>query len=219
MKTQFIVSLLGVIVAGLVLLLVVARIMLRKHKEKSVSIPANIVVGFIICSAGVFSGYKLLEASFDLAMRAGAKAADVGGELITAAVDFGSVSVLEGFGKTADHFSEKWRAEALSRVKSLEFSVVSCTEASDGDRRVMHLVLGIKNTGDKPVDFNNIVQQQHILLKDPKGMCYPMDGAEHANSVLPAGLTSVRRIDITLPPEISPTLLLTPTQEIPLHKK
>jgi hypothetical protein len=214
MKTQFIVSLLGIIVAGLVLFLVVGRFLLRKHKSKPVSMPANIVLCFIICAAGLFSGYKFLEASFDLAIRATDKAA----QLITATVNFGTVSVLEGFGKSADHFKEKWRQETLSRVKSLEFSVVSCTDTKSGDHSVMHLVLGIKNTCDRAVDFNHIVEQQHILLKDAKGMCYPLDSVKYKNSTLPAGLTSVRKIDITLPKGIAPTILLTPNQEVLLHK-
>jgi hypothetical protein len=218
MTTQFIVSLLGIIVAGLVLFLVVGRFLLRKHKSKPVSMPANIAICVIICTAGLFSGYKFLEASFDLAMQAADKAAQVGQKLITATVNFGTVSVLEGFGKSAEHFNEKWRQKTLSRVKSLEFSVVSCTDTKSGEDSVMHLVLGIKNTCDRSVDFNHIVDQQHILMKDAKGMCYPLDSVKYENSTLPAGVTSVRKIDITLPKGIAPTVLITPSQEVPLRK-
>lgn len=219
MKTQFIVSLLGVIVSGLAFLFVAGRILLRKYKKQPVSIPANIVLCFIILTAGAFSGYKLLEASYDLAIRASKKVADAGQKLITATVDFGTVSILEGFGKTADHFNEKWREETLAEVKTLQFTVVSCEETKNNEELVIHLVLGIKNTGGKPVDFNSIVEHQHILLKDSNGMCYPLNQVKCDNSLLPAGVTSVRTIDITLPHGISPTLLVTPDQEVSLHKK
>jgi hypothetical protein len=49
-------------------------------------------------------------------------------------------------------------------------------------------------------------------------MCYPLDSVKYENSTLPAGVTSVRKIDITLPKGIAPTILLTPNQEVLLRK-
>jgi hypothetical protein len=219
MKAQFIISFFGIIVAGLAFLLVAIRAIIRAHKKKPVSLPASIALCIILLTAGAFSGYKFLEASFDLAIKASKKVTALGQELLTSAVNFGTVSIFEGLGETADHFNEKWRQKMLTGVKALEFSVVSCQETRKSGRREIDLVLAIRNTSDKSANFNDMVEHQLILLKDPNGMCYPMSGVTFDNSILPPGLTSVRQIHITLPDKISPTLLVTPAQEVPLHKK
>lgn len=219
MKTQFALSLLGLVVSGLALLIVAVRIGLRKYRKQPVSIPAGVALGVILVGIGVFSGYKFLQASYHIAVQAVEKTSDVGRELISRAVNFGTVSVLEGFGKTSDHFNEKWRRETLADVKCLELSVLSSQVTANGDQTSMRVVLGVKNTAAKPIDFNDIIERQHILLKDSKGMCYPLEQVDYDNSALPAGETSVRQIDITLPDGLSPALLVTPVQEVSLQEK
>lgn len=206
-------------VAGLFLAITVATALLRRMRGKA-GRDRLVVAKVLFCLAvlGV-GGYYLAVYSYHLLTDTAAKAVEVGKNVIARGVELGSTGVLEGIGKTADHFKEKWRTEALEQVKRLDIGIVEAVTEDTDAGRMLKVMLSIRNNNDQGVDFNELLSNQHLLVKDSKGLCFPIDGIEHKDGTLPPGVKSGRQIEIRLPAGIDPTHLVAPHCQLPLKTK
>ena len=218
MVLRFAISLAFVLTAGVFLAVTVGTALVRRMRGRAGR--GRLVVAkamFCLAVLGV-GGYHLAVSSYHLLTDTAAKVKDVG-KHAARIVNLGSTDVLEELGRTADHFKEKWKAEALERVKRLDIAVIEAVTEDTDAGRMLKVMLSVKNNNDQAVDFNELLSGQHLLLKDSKGLCFPIDGVEHKDTLLPPGILSGRQIEIRLPPGIDPTHLIGPNYELPLKSK
>lgn len=214
--TQFAVSLTVVLVAGLFLVITVWQAVARKLRERPVAARALAVKA--LCGMAVLSvaGFFLALSSYRLVTRTVPKVVDAGRKLIAETVSFGTTSILEGFGKSYDRFEAKWDAETLKQTRRLDITIANSAIEKTGDGQALKMTLHIKNNNPGAIDFNDVLLRQHLLIKDAKGLCFPIDRTERDDAKLPPGVLSRRGISINLPGDIVPTHLVSPGGELSL---
>ena len=136
-------------------------------------------------------------------------AIDKGQDLISSAISFGTVTILEGFGKTYDHFQNKWEAQSIAKVEKLKFAIISMNKRDKG----IHIVFSVKNSGAK-----NINLQEMILLKDEQGLCYPLKISNAEQIEVHPNTTLVSEVEVLLPKAVLASKLVTPTQNLSLGR-
>lgn len=105
MTTQFILSIIGLGIAGGGLGLG-ALYALYRWKRKN-PLPFNGIVTMYISTLillGVFSGYKFLTSSYYITKQGVGYVVDKGQDLVSSAISFGMVTIIDGFGKTSEHY-------------------------------------------------------------------------------------------------------------------
>ena len=216
MTTQFLLSLLGVGIAGGSFTFLVSFAIYRWYKKEPIDLTSPIATTYlsIIIVLGAISGYHLLSSSYYLAKKGTHMVIDKGQELVSSAISFGTVTLLEGFGKTYDHFQNKWEKETLSKVEKLKFSIISMQKRDGG----IHIVFSVKNSGTKSIDLEEMINHELILLKDGNGLCYPLRVTNTEDIEVHPNTTLVSEIDVDLPKGILASKLITPTQSLSLGR-
>ena len=216
MTTQFLLSLLGVGIAGGSFALLVGFAIYRWYKKEPIDLKSPIITTYlsIIIVLGAISGYHLLTSSYYLAKKGTRMVIDKGQELVSSAISFGTVTILEGFGKTYDHFQNKWETESLAKVEKLKFSIISMQKRDGG----IHIVFSVKNSGTKSIDLEEMINHELILLKDGNNLCYPLKITNAEQIELHPNTTLVSEVDVDLPKGILASKLITPTQSLSLGR-
>ena len=116
MTTQFLLSLLGIGIAGGSFALLAGIAIYKWYKKEPIALMTPTVTTYvsIIVVLGAVSGYHLLTSSYHLAKKGTHLILDKGQELVSSAISFGTVTILEGVGKTYDHFQNKWEKESIA---------------------------------------------------------------------------------------------------------
>ena len=172
----------------------------------------------IIVVLGAVSGYHLLTSSYYLAKKGTHMVIDKGQDLVSSAISFGTVTILEGFGKTYDHFQDKWEAQSIAKAEKLNFTIISIQKIEKQIDSGVHIVFSVKNSGSKTIHLQEMINHELILLKDKKGLCYPLKIANIESIEVHPNTTLVSEVDVILPKGILASELITPTQNLSLGR-
>ena len=216
MTTQFLLSLLGVGIAGGSFALLVGYAIYKWYKKEPITLMSPTVTTYlsIIVVLGAISGYHLLTSSYYLAKKGTQMVIEKGQDLVSSAISFGTVTILEGFGKTYDHFQNKWEKESIAKAEKLKFTIISMQKRDGG----IHIVFSVKNSGSKSIQLQEMIKHELILLKDEKGLCYPLKIANSEPIDVYSNTTLVSEVDVVLPKGILASKLVTPTQSLSLGR-
>ena len=220
MTTQFLLSLLGVGIAGGSFALLVGFATYKWYKKEPIALMTPIVTTYlsIIAVLGAVSGYHLLTSSYHLAKKGTEMVIEKGQDLVSSAISFGTVTILEGFGKTYDHFQNKWEKESIAKAEKLSFSIISMKKIEKETDAGVHIVFSVKNSGSKNIHLEEMIKHELILLKDEKGLCYPLKIANSEPIDVHPNTTLVSEVDVVLPKGIVASKLVTPTQSLSLGR-
>ena len=220
MGTQFFGSLLGIGIAVGSLALMAGYYGYRRwYKKETIEITGEVITLIsIFVVLGAVSGYKLAESSFHYAKQGTKAVLHVGQEAISETVKYFAVAVLEGVGKTQDHFKGKWDKEKVENFKNLDIKVINVEKKIKYGKTALHLELHITNSGQEMINFKDLVTHQLLLLKGKKESYYPVtfNGLSDQNMIIPPTTTIEQEIDILVHDENYPTMLSTPYQELEL---
>lgn len=220
MTTQFLLSLLGVGIAGGSFILLLGLAVYKWYKKKPIDLMTPIVTTYlsIIVVLGAVSGYHLVTSSYYLAKKGTHMVIDKGQDLVSSAISFGTVTILEGFGKTYDHFENKWEKESVAQVDKLKFTIISIEKLENHLDAPLRIVFSVQNSGTKSINLDEMIEHELILLKDEKGLCYPLKTSSVEQREVHAGTTLVSEVDVVLPKGILASKLITPTQSLSLGR-
>ena len=208
MTTQFILSLIGLGIAGGGLGLG-ALYALYRWKKKNPLAFTNMVTLYIstLVLLGAVSGYKFLTSSYYLTKQGDGYVVDKGQNLVSSAISFGMVTIIDGFGKTSEHYKEKWEKETLSQNNKMHFSIVAIKEKKDGEKPILHITFNSKNSSDKTISLNK-------MIKD--GLCFPLTLSNNREITIAPHSSLVSEVDVALPEGISIKEFVTPNQKLSL---
>ena len=228
MGTQFLISLAGIIISGGALLAMGGYYAYRWYKKRPIEITGEIVM--MVSAVGIvwgYSAYKLSEASLHYAkegtsyvLEAGKEGVDTvldaGQEAISETVKYFSVAVLEGVGKTYEHFEEKWDKERMEKFYALKIKILSSKKEMQNKKSSLRLTLEVTNISKESIDFRELVTHQLLLLKSKNEAYYPVtfNGGSSQNMTIPPATTVTQEIDILVHDENYPTMLSTPYQKL-----
>jgi hypothetical protein len=215
--TQFILSLIGLGIAGGGLGLG-ALYALYRWKKKNPLAFTNMVTLYIstLVLLGAISGYKFLTSSYYLTKQGVGYVVDKGQNLVSSAISFGMVTIIDGFGKTSEHYKEKWEKETLSQNNKMHFSIVAIKEKKDGEKPILHITFNSKNSSDKTISLNKMIKDELILLKDKNGLCFPLTLSNNREITIAPHSSLVSEVDVALPEGISIKEFVTPNQKLSL---
>lgn len=220
MTTQFLLSLLGIGIAGGSFALLVGLATYKWYKKEPIDLMTPMVTTYlsIIVVLGAVSGYHLLTSSYYLAKKGTHMVIDKGQDLVSSAISFGTVTILEGFGKTYDHFENKWEKESVAQVDNLKFEIISMQKIEKHIDAPIRIVFSVKNSGTKSVNLNEMIRDELILLKDERGLCYPLKISSAEQREVHSNTTLVSEVDVVLPKGILASKFVTPTQSLSLGR-
>ncbi len=168
---------LSFIISGIItFLLIVFTIywVIKTVKKKLEGNKINILpfFGLTICTliAGVFCIYSILSFLNDNR----GKIANMGQEAISNTVEYTSVAVLEGLGKTVDHFENKWDKKRLDALGNLKVSInkFDSTRLSETIVKIEMEVEIENNELDQDFYLKDIETDNYLLIGDSKDLVY-----------------------------------------------
>jgi hypothetical protein len=190
----------GAAVIGMALAMIVPAIMGRPVRWK-----LPVAVAVLGISVGVYGVASLVASVVDAAQRA-AKGAP---EVAKTAIGEGTAVVLEGFGKTVDHFEEKWKNEAMADLRELLVVAEGVTTTGDGPSRTTTVEILVKNPTARDIDFGRIVKGGFVLAQDNEGVSYLPEELPSGSldKSLPPNTTTRHRLTFNLERKITLTKL------------
>jgi len=219
MTTSFILSIIGLAISIGALGLGALYALYRWKNKKAISFNA-FVVGYIsiFILLGAFSGYKFLTSSYYLTKKGVGYMVDKGQDLVSSAMSFGMVTIIDGFGKTAEHYEKKWEHQKVAQSDKMSFSIISVQESKNRDKPIIHITFSAKNNSSQIVSLNQMIKDELILLKDDKGLCFPLNLSNNREITIAPHSNIVSEVDVALPKGVSPKIFLTPNGEISLGR-
>lgn len=219
MGTQFILSLIGGAVAGGGLLLILGKYAYKWYKKEKLVITGEMVaiVSILIMTGGI-SAYKLGEASYHIAKDGVNSALHTGQQVIEKSLRWGTVTLLEGIGQPYHEYQKKWASESIKPIEQMEIKIISSRVSEVNNEQLAHLVIEVRNGGHTPINLNNLLSQELIVVTDTKSHAYPLNTLKYQNSTIKAGETSLREMDIILPKGVKLHQLSTPIKQLLLEK-
>jgi hypothetical protein len=216
MTTQFLLSLLGLGIAGGGLAFLVGVSLYRWYKKRiPFSLTPTITTYIsILVVLGAFSGFKLLTSSYYLAKAGGSAVLHAGQELISDTIRFGSIAVLDGVGKTYEEYENRWEKDSLRDANSLKFHIVSAKRVENK----MQIVFNVKNNSSHMINLNKMVEDELILLKDKVGICYPLEMRDSRIINIAGGITIRSEVMLLINEDIKILSLVTPLGSIALER-
>jgi len=222
MGTQFLLSLIGGAIAGGGLLLIAGRYAYKWYKKEKITIHGEtIAIVSILLLTGALSAYKLAESSYHLAQdgvtyaKGGVKSAlHTGQEVIEKTLKWGTVTLLEGVGQPYHDYQKKWREDDATPMKQVNIEVVSKSSKVIENQQIIHLVIDVTNIGDKPINLNNLLSQEYIVLTDKKNNVYSLKKLNYNNATIQAGDHALHEMEIVLPKGIELNQLATPMKQL-----
>jgi predicted nucleic acid-binding Zn-ribbon protein len=226
MGTQFLLSLIGGGIAGAGLLFIIGKYAYKWYKKEPISITGEVVaITSILVVTGAVSAYKLGQASYHIAkdgveyVQDGASSAiDSGQELIEKGLKWGTVTLLEGIGQPYHEYQKKWSEDKANRVQDIEIKIISSNTTEVNNEQLVHLVIEVKNSGTAPINFNNLLSQELLVLTDKESTTYSLNRLKYKNSSIKAGDFSIREMDILIPKGVQLHQLATPIKQLLIEK-
>jgi hypothetical protein len=207
---DFILWLAATALPGILLLVVWLRAIYRKLQDLPLSVPA-LVIQTLLLGAGLFlAGRRLVGASVSVLREGAAVVRQEGPELAREAIASGTRLALEGMGRTMDHFEAKWDAAAHAQAAMLEPDLLSARIRTRDGARELELSLSLRNTGTEAIDLAALIRRQILLLRDTKGLHYPLKPPAGETAGLPPGQVSGRVLRVVLPDGVEPAALVLP---------
>jgi len=214
MGTQFLLSLVGGGVAVGGLLLIAGRYAYKWYKKERFSMNGEMVaIVSILIMTGAISAYKLAESSYRLAQD-GVKSAQ---NVIEKTLKWGTVTLLEGIGQPYHDYQKKWKDDSAKPIEKMEIKLISSSQKIVNNQKEMHLIIEIKNSGTTPLNLNNLLSQELIVLTDKKNNAYSLKKLNYEKSIINAGESSLREMDIILPKEVELHQIATPIKQLLLE--
>ena len=218
MGTQFLLSLVGGGVAGGGLLLIGGRYAYKWYKKEKLDINGEMVaIISILLMTGVISAYKLAESSYHLAQDGVKSALHTGQEVIEKTLKWGTVTLLEGIGQPYHEYQKKWQEDSIKPVEKMEIKLISSSQKFVNNQKEMHLVIEVKNSGTTPLNLNNLLSQELIVLTDKNNNAYSLQKLNYKKSIINAGESSLREMDIIVPKEVQLHQIATPLKQLLLE--
>lgn len=222
MGTQFLLSLVGGGIAGAGLLFIVGKYAYKWYKKEKLTISGELVaIASILIVTGGVSAYKLGEASYHIAqggveyVQEGASSAiDSGQRLIEKTLKWGTVTLLEGIGQPYHEYTQRWEADKIKPIEKMDIKIISSSVTTVNNEQLVHLVLEVKNSGATPLNLNNLLSQELIVLTDKNSNAYSLNKLKYENSSIQAGEISLREMDIILPKGVELHQLSTPIKQM-----
>jgi predicted nucleic acid-binding Zn-ribbon protein len=225
MGTQLLLSLIGGGVAGAGLAFLVVKYAYKWYKKEKIIISGEVVaIASILIITGAVSAYKLGEASYHIAkdgveyVQEGASSAiDSGQQLIENTLKWGTVTLLEGIGQPYHDYQKKWEADKIKPIEEMDIKIISSRVKEVNNEQLVHLVVEVKNSGTTPLNLNNLLSEELIVLTDKNSNAYALNKLQYENSTIKAGETSLREMDIILPKGVELHQLSTPIKQLLLN--
>jgi len=222
MGIQLILSLIGGGVAGAGLLFIAGKYGYKWYKKETISITGELVaITSILMVTGAISAYKLVEASYHIAkngveyVQDGASSAiDSGQRVIEKTLKWGTVTLLEGIGQPYHDYQKKWALDAIKPVEKMDIKIISSHSNEVNNKQLVHLVIEVKNSGTTPLNLNNLLSKELIVLTDTNSNSYSLNRLKYENSIIKAGETSLREMDIIVPKGVKLHQIATPIKEL-----
>ena len=215
MGTQFLLSLIGGAVAGGGLVLILGRYAYKWYKKEKLTISGEMVaLASILIVTGAVSAYKLGEASYHIAKDGVNSALHTGQEVIEKSLRWGTVTLLEGIGQPYHDYQKKWALDTIKPIEKMDIKIISSRINEVNNEQLAHLVIEVKNSGTTPINLNNLLSQELIVLTDKNSNSYSLNTLKYKNSTIQAGETSLREMDIILPKGVKLHQLATPIKQI-----
>ncbi|MCK4442693.1 MAG: hypothetical protein KAU90_11860 [Sulfurovaceae bacterium] len=219
MTTQFILSLIGLVIAGGGLGLGALYTLYRWKKKTPFTFNAIIAIYIsTLVLLGIFSGYKFLTSSYHITKKGVGYVVDKGQDLVSSTISFGMVTIFDSFGKTTEHYEQKWENQKINKSNRMKFSIISIKEKKDGDKPTLHITFSSKNDSNKIVSLNQMVKDELILLKDKKGLCFPLTLSDNREITIAPHSSLVSEVDVIVPDGVSIKEFVTPNQVISLGR-
>ena len=216
MTTQFLLSILGLGIAGGGLALLVGTALYKWYKKRTpLSLTPTITTYLsILVLLGAFSGFNLLTSSYYLAKAGGKAVLYAGQEFISETISFGSIAILDGVGKTYEHYENRWEKESLKDANSLRFTIVSTKRLDEK----IQIVFNVTNDSSHMINLNDMVKDELILLKDKKNICYPLDMKDSKRVNIAGGITIQSEVTLLINRDIDILALVTPLGSMALER-
>jgi len=225
MGIQLILSLIGGGISGAGLLFIAGKYGYQWYKKETISITGELVaITSILILTGAISAYKLGEASYYIAkdgveyVQTGASSAiDSGQRVIEKTLKWGTVTLLEGIGQPYHDYQKKWALDKSKPIEKMDIKIISSHSNEVNNEQLVHLVIEVKNIGTTPLNLNNLLSQELIVLTDTNSNSYSLNRLKYENSIIKAGETSLREMDIIVPKGVKLHQLSTPIKELLLN--
>ncbi len=161
-----------VILAGsLIVLALMIRLIVRAAKKQEVPWKACLAGTLAVLALTTWSGISLFFQTISCARE---KLPEAARNAVSEVVHQETTAVMEGLGKTGDHFGEKWKQEAK---QDLSLLVITCrgvkvTEGPEEGKASCDLELVVENPTDRDLDLRDIVRIGMPLLEDDEGLSH-----------------------------------------------
>jgi len=219
MGTQFLLSLVGGGVAGGGLLLIAGRYAYKWYKKEKIDINGEMVaIISILLMTGVISAYKLAESSYQLAQDGVKSALHTGQEVIEKTLKWGTVTLLEGIGQPYHDYQKKWKEDSIKPIEKMEIKLISSKEKIVNNQKEIHLIIEVTNSGTTPLNLNNLLSQELIIVTDNKNNTYSLQKLNYEKSIIESGESSLREMDIIVPKEVELYQIATPIKQLLLKR-
>jgi len=219
MTTTFILSVIGLALSIGALGLGALYALYRWKNKKAIAFNGLVVVYIaVFILLGAFSGYKFLTSSYYLTKQGVGYMVDKGQDLVSSVMSFGMVTIIDGFGKTSEHYEKKWEHQKVAQSDKMSFAIVAVGEKKDGDKPIVHITFSAKNNSNKIVSLNQMIKNELILLKDDKGLCFPLTLSENREITIAPNSSIVSEVDVVLPKGVSPRAFMTPNGTLSLGR-
>jgi len=222
MGIQLILSLIGGGVAGAGLIFIAGKYAYKWYKKETISITGELIaITSILMVTGAVSAYKLGEASYYIAkdgveyVQEGASSAiDSGQRVIEKTLKWGTVTLLEGIGQPYHDYQKKWALDTIKPVENMDIKIISSRINEVNNEQLVHLVIEVKNSGTTPLNLNNLLSKELIVLTDTNSNSYSLNRLKYENSIIKAGENSLREMDIIVPKGVKLHQIATPIKEL-----
>jgi hypothetical protein len=211
MIVQFIVSLMLFIALLFTILFILVRTVSRKLLGQPVALPSLVFsMGASIMALAIVT-YGLVTGVLGLARESMRKPADPGASSVAEII---RVAVRPGYGRTSDYFEQAWEAPCIELSRTLRVGVSSAALESGDHGAVLKLTLSLNNTGDREIDFDELIRYPCILLRNDRGLCFPLEKIPETRALRLAPRTASRcSVAVPVPAGMNFTHLRTPNGE------
>lgn len=178
-----------------------------------------VAIGSTLIVIGAISAYKLGEASYHIAKDGVNSALHTSQKVIEKTLKWGTVTILEGIGQPYHDYQKKWEKEKLTPIQDMEIKIISTSsEPIENNQKFVHVVIEVVNTGTTPLNLNNLLSQEFIVLTDKKNNTYSLNALKYQDSTIKVGKSLLRQMDIVLPKDVELHQLSTPMKQLLLEK-
>lgn len=219
MTTQFILSILGLGIAGGGLGLGALYAFYRWRKKNPIDFNGMVTMYLsTLILLGAISGYHFLTSSWYLTKKGVHLVMDKGQDMVSSAISFGMVTIVDGFGKTSEHYEKKWEDAKLHERNSMEFKIIALNKKTKEDKSILHITFSSRNHSNHIISLNRLVRDELILLKDEKGLCFPLTLSDNREITIAPNASLVSEVDVVLPQGVSIKEFITPNQQLSLGR-